>query len=344
MINKYQNNLLQIEYQNNGYALKLQVKDTWGWIDHYYIKDELVNEFPLTELMKHRSNSLDENDKVYFTKSSSIPRYKLKEFLDLTKTNLNRTNRIEQATAYIASINAFKELIYGFNEDKYNTYYVIPADDIQPHAARGYKTEVIQRKLETVLLKESDIKHFSALKSEKYPKITIIPHDTRWGGAKMNQAVESFVYLAKKPNTKIIFDETLIEMCNSGVVIDEEIYENLSSMLNSDNKENISLAMEIISNSDFIQSKIYILLLLNEYQMEFKLVDKTTNYKSLLNYFSSYNEIISRNWETFADVMIRKHCSSDEEKAAIKKYMLSRLNEHMKNYNCKLTIKDIIYE
>lgn len=344
MMHKHQNNILQLEYQGNGYALKLQQKDSWGWIDHYYIKSELVNAFPLSELMKHKSNALDEKDKVYFTKSSSIPRYKLKEFLELTKTELNRTNRIDQATAYIISINAFKELIYGFSEDRYNTYYVIPVDDIHPYAARGYKTEVTQRKLETVLLRDSDIKNFSSLKTEKYPKITIIPHDTRWGGAKLNQVVESFIYLSKKQNTKIIFDETLIELCNSGVVIDEEIYENISSMLNSDNKENISLAMEIISNSDFIQSKIYILLLLNEFQMEFKMVDKTTNYKSLLNYFSSYSDIISKNWETFADEMIRKHCSTDEEKSAMKKYILSRLNEHMKNYGCKLKITDIIYE
>lgn len=346
MIVKHDNNILSLEYQNGGgYLFKLQEHDRWSYIDHYYIKEEMISVFPLNEILTHKTNTLEATDKVYFTKSSSIPRYKLKEFLELAKVELNRTNRIEQANTYVASINAYKEFIYNIS-DRHNRYYVIPADDMTPYVARGYKKQINERNLTTVLARESDIKsNAQGLNISKYPLINIIPIDNGWGSSKMKNITDSFVYLANKKNDiKIIFDETLIEMCNSGVVIDEEIYENLSSMLNSDNKENISLAMEIISNSDLVQSKIYILMLLNEYHMEFKMVDKTTNFKSLLNYFSSYYELINKNWEVFVDAMLKEHCSTDEEKAAMKKYMLSRLNEHMKNWGCKMKIKDIIYE
>lgn len=346
MIKKHDNNILSLEYQNGGgYLFKLQEKDRWSYIDHYYIKEEMISTFPLNELLSHKTNTLEATDKVYFTKSSSIPRYKLKEFLELTKIELNRTNKIDYANTYIASINAFKEFIYS-TSDRYNRYYVVPADDMIPYAARGYKKQMNEKNLTTVLVRESDVKNNApGVNFSKYPLINIIPVDNGWGSSKLKNIAESFVYLAgKKNDVKIIFDETLIEICNSGVVIDEEIYENLSSMLSSKNKENVSLAMEIISNSDFVHSRIYILMLLNKYSMEFKIVDKTTNFKSLLNYFSSYYELINKTWETFTDTMLREHCPTDEEKLIMKKYMLSRLNEHMKNYGCKLKIKDIVYE
>jgi hypothetical protein len=344
MINKYSNNILSIEYNksggHNGYLLKLQEKNRYNFIEYYYKKEELISTFPLSEMLNHKSNTLLDTDKVYFTKSSSIPRYKLKEFLELTKIALNRTNRIDQATTYIASINAFKELVYN-KTDRYNRYYVVPADDIIPYAVRGYKTEVNKRNLTEVLLRESDVSNFPGINVSKYPITEILAHDNGWGANKLKNVVDSFVYLAdKKDKIKIIFDETLIEMCNSGVVIDEEIYENILSMLNSNSDENISLAMEIISNSDLVQSKLYLILLLNECYFDLKKVNKTTNFQSLLNYFSSYMNIINQPWESFVDSMLREHCENDEEKALIKKYILRRLNEHLGEYG-KLKLKDI---
>lgn len=342
MIKKYDNNILSLDYQTNtgGYRLQLQEKDRWSYIEYYYIKSELVDAFPLSEALTHKQNTLLENDKVYFTKSSSIPRYKLKEFLDLAKVELNRTNRIEQANTYVASLNAFKEIIYS-NSDRYNRYYIVPVDAITQYANRGYKREAETRGLTTVLVREPDVKSVPGLNVDKYPIIEIVPFDKSWGNSKLKQIVDSFIYLAnKKDDIKIIFDETLIEMCNSGVIIDEEIYENLLSMLSSNNNENTSLAMEIISNSDLVHSKLYIILLLNECYFDLKRVNKTTNYQSLLNYFSSYMDIINQPWEAFADNMLREHCESDEDRITMKKYIIRRLNKHLSSFG-KLNIKDI---
>ena len=344
MVKQYANNIVRIEHYGSPLEFIFQSEGHYSYKKHYYKHDELMAGLPLDTLKQHKSNKLEETDRVYFTKSSSIPRYKLKEFLDSTKLKLNKTNRIDMADTYVISINAYIDNIYSRSSGVYNKYYEVPLEQVWPYTKANFKKEATNKNITTVLIDEHRrddiIKHFNI---DQYPLIKILAVGNAWGDSKVNDLVESFVYLANKTTPyKLVLDETLIETCNEGMIIDEEIYQNLRNMLHGNNKDNINLAMEIMSNSDFTKSQLYILLLLNEFGTKFRSVTKTTNYQSLLNYFTAHaHSALYSSWDQFAGKMMYKFCKTDDEKDIVKRYIIECFNRFLKSNNTKLKIEDL---
>jgi len=81
--------------------------------------------------------------------------------------------------------------------------------------------------------------------------------------------------------------DALLNLINTGTVIDEELYKGLSNMLDSKNKSDHVVAMEAMANSDYLESAVYILLLFKEHSRV--IFDCPTryhvNFKSLCNFF-----------------------------------------------------------
>jgi hypothetical protein len=348
MIKRYvNNNIVVTQYTGNGpskYNIEFSRPGDYGIPSYYYIYDELINELPLSELEKSKSNTLLATDKVYFNKSSTIPRYKLKDFLERSKIELNRTNRIDYADTLVIGINTYKTLIY--DRSTTQKYLVIPINDAVNYVSQkaSFINDAKNKGITEVLLRESSADNLNISKN-KYPSVNIRCIDNRWGGAKDSDIVESFVYLANNKNKKIIFDETLVEACNADTIIDLEMYETLRTMFGSsskENNENIKLGIEIMSNSDFINSKLFILLLLNEFTNEIRRQPKTPNFQNLLNYFvGDSNDAMSNSWEVFSDKLIKKICKNEDEVNIVKNYVLNSLNKMLKNSHSKLTLKDI---
>lgn len=344
MITKYNNNIVKLNqnWNTNISKFDFEKNNSYYYTEFYYIREELINALPLDDLLNHKSNKLDPKDKVYFTKSSTIPRYKLKDYLEQAKIEINKTNRIAFADTYVVGLNTYKTFIY--NKDSIQTYFVVPVDDIVPYTERGFKTKAFDNNVQTVLVPHhfKDSNHsFTSLSN--YPTVQIIPISKGWGNAKTNDILDSFVHIANKQTVpKLVFDETLLEDCNSGIVIDEDIYDNLRGMLSGKNTDNISMAMEIMSNSEYETSKVYLLMLLNEFgNTSLKRVAKTTNYQSLLNYFIEYRDIMGNTWERFSDHMLSKVCKTDIDIELIRKYILDRFNNFLKNSKTKFKLEDI---
>lgn len=90
---------------------------------------------------------------------------------------------------------------------------------------------------------------------------------------------------------KPIFDESeLLAMINGddAVTITPEVYQQLVKMFESSDQDNHIMAMEIMANSNYIESALYLLLLLEGYNH--KIADCHTknhvNFKSMVSYFS----------------------------------------------------------
>jgi len=341
MIKKYENNIVRLINSNStNYKFALEQTTNYNYKDSYYIKEEMLDTLPLSTLEQHKTNKLSETDRVYFNKSSSIPRYKLKEYLDQTKLKLNKTNRIAFADTFVASLNAYKTVIY--SKDTGDKYYVVPVSDIEPQADKGFKTTAREKNFSNVLVPRHYENSGHSFDLSKYPTIKILAIGKSWGDSKASEIIDSFVHLANKPTIpKIVFDETLIDDCNEGIVIDEEIYNNIRDMISNKNKENMSLAMEIMSNSDYTQSKVNLLLLLNEFGYTLRQVPKTINYQSMLNYFVEYKDIIGISWERFSDIMLHKVCKTDQDKELVRKYILNCFNRFLKNSKTKFTLDTI---
>lgn len=81
--------------------------------------------------------------------------------------------------------------------------------------------------------------------------------------------------------------DDLLSLLNTGVEMDQKMYEDIHRLFESTDKENTKLAMEAMANCDFQKSAVYLLLLLKEYGQ--KMSDSGNkhhvNFKSLIKYF-----------------------------------------------------------
>jgi hypothetical protein len=126
-----------------------------------------------------------------------------------------------------------------------------------------------------------------------YSDITnVIAHNTR------NEYSSSYIYTidpeySEMYNTvkdKIIYSEAeLLNNINGddSTTIDEEVFDQLKNMFESSDTDNHVLAMEIMANSKYEDSILYLLMLISEYA--YKINSSNTrnhvNFKSMLTYF-----------------------------------------------------------
>jgi len=300
--------------------------------DHYLINKKDISLF--SQIEQHRNNKIDSKDTVYFTKASKLPRFKYKEYIENKKINPKKTNRIDYADTFILSINELKgELLKSFAE-----YCTVPVLDIRSSASTELKDYIIKHGITEVLILKEMLIHWAEttnnfpLSKTKINSYTVDEYNkayTGWGSGTIESYIDIYNYLESKLNSvKIIFDESFSEEMNEGLIIDEEVYNNIANMLSSDDSNNISMGIEIISNCDFKQSNIYILLLINEFWKKFNSKNITANFKNCLNYFKQYS--FGFNWDKFVGILINE-LRSDEDKKAINKYIKRQLNNKYKD-------------
>ena len=124
-------------------------------------------------------------------------------------------------------------------------------------------------------------------------------NDMQYKGYKVTDAYSSAVHFVEDEyrdvldgiQNKTIFDESeLLAMINGddAVTITPEVYSQLVKMFESSDQDNHIMAMEIMANSNYIDSALYLLLLLEGYA--YKIGDCHTrnhvNFKSMVSYFT----------------------------------------------------------
>ena len=126
-----------------------------------------------------------------------------------------------------------------------------------------------------------------------YDDITnIIAHNTR------NEYNSSYIYtidpeyseMYTTVKSKTIYSETeLLNNINGddSTVIDEEVFQQLKNMFDSSDDDNHVLAMEIMANSKYEDSILYLLMLIsqNAYKINSSNTRNHVNFKSMLTYF-----------------------------------------------------------
>ena len=124
-------------------------------------------------------------------------------------------------------------------------------------------------------------------------------NDMNSKGFNMTSAMSSAIYFVEDEyrnmlddiQNKPIFDESeLLAMINGddAVTITPEVYQQLVKMFQSSDQDNHIMAMEIMANSNYIDSALYLLLLLERYAH--RISDCHTknhvNFKSMVSYFN----------------------------------------------------------
>ena len=92
------------------------------------------------------------------------------------------------------------------------------------------------------------------------------------------------------------------------MLIDEVVYEQLSQMFKSSDLDNTVIAMEIMANSKFKESLLYIHLLFKEYHQSIaeSHTKNHVNFKALLSYLGKDNYSLESKLDTIVDSLILK--------------------------------------
>lgn len=87
---------------------------------------------------------------------------------------------------------------------------------------------------------------------------------------------------------KFVPEGAIISSTNSDIILDDTLMESLDKMFQSDDKENVSLAMETMANCNHEKSALNLLLLIKEHKIKMgdSRASSHVNFKSLLKYFN----------------------------------------------------------
>ena len=199
---------------------------------------------------------IEENKKFQVSKTIAI---KVTDFLGYIKANYGKDVPIWQKVNMLASMNNF-ELCY-INQNAFLTNYYSEPHDSNTGTGKSFSEFV---------------------------------GGSRWGfqnGSEDECFTMCFIPINSTIGTlncSVYFEKDLLKHLNKdSLIINEKKYNELIMIGESEDDENIVLMMELMANSNFEKSYVYLLMLLKAYgdKMSYQKVINHVNFRSLLTYF-----------------------------------------------------------
>lgn len=285
-------------------------------------------------------------DKLYFLPGVNIPRIKLK---DLTlQYGIKTVREIKDATVIFGSDNTVSKL----SDSRH--YYQIPIGIIQDFLELSkYKMDSRDvTKLETALAvndKDYFLGHYNekrifsddsfppfktAIQNPVYKHIKELENMSYSSWYNVIDEEDSLILINKLKNStvKIIDEESLLDIINGddSIIIDEEIFGNLSQMLLSSDEDNHVLAMEIMANCNYKQSLLHLELLFREYSYTLSRnhTKNHVNFKSLLSYLGKSTTSMNTNLDDIVNSLRNKGVLTTDKL----NYIINTYKEHFRSY------------
>lgn len=301
--------LLYVEFRhlNNSYHrsgnltdLELAVNTRFAFCEPFSYKQEKALLNSLLTISDDDYTPADK-DKLYFLPGTSVPRIKLKDLA--TDRGIKTTRKIEDAHAIFASRGTLNKLtdtewMYAYDTDDFKKYM----EGIKP-----FMEEYDYEKVETALKFYTEpyvLSDYSGnrILGDNNLSFRIDTHPKMETGSnrflKVKEGKEEVCKALLGGGLATIYDESAILKHVNGdnaVTIDGEIYDNINMMFDSSDTDNHILAMEIMANSNYNDSLLYIqMLFMNHHSKMDSLREKNhVNFKSLLSYLGKTNQMYS---------------------------------------------------
>jgi hypothetical protein len=219
-------------------------------------------------------------DMIYLLPGVNIPRVKLKDLA--LSLGIRVVRDPAKANVIFAGRNSIAKITSSRWAYKVSSAFAL--ERIKETCDDGYYIQ----NLETAIASTGETHIFGS-----YDDITnIIAHNTR------NEYSSSYIYtidpdyseMYNTVKSKIIYSEAeLLNNINGddSTTIDEEVFQQLKNMFDSSDTDNHVLAMEIMANSKYEDSVLYLLMLISEnaYKINNSNTRNHVNFKSMLTYF-----------------------------------------------------------
>ena len=287
------------------------------------IKIETTNYFdPSIDTFNINQNGYTpmKGDKLYFLPGVNIPRIKLKDLA--TKFGIRTVRDVSEANVIFGSSKT-KDKMTG-----YTWKYKIPTtlvqlffetykndmDDYQfskiENALEFYTEEYILTDWSTARnFTDNDLPQWNSYSQQ--PQYTDYHSKSRASSEHVHEVNKDYIHLYDLIKGKEIIDEScLLDQLNGddAVIIDADMFTQLTTMFNSSDDDNHILAMEILANSKYKESLLYIEMLFknHSYSIGNCHTKNHVNFKSLLSYLGKANRYIDTNLDNIMESLISK--------------------------------------
>ena len=287
------------------------------------IKIETTNYFdPSIDTFNINQNGYTpmKGDKLYFLPGVNIPRIKLKDLA--TKFGIRTVRDVSEANVIFGSSKT-KDKMTG-----YTWKYKIPTtlvqlffetykndmDDYQfskiDNALEFYTEEYILTDWSTARnFTDNDLPQWNSYSQQ--PQYTDYHSKSRASSEHVHEVNKDYIHLYDLIKGKEIIDEScLLDQLNGddAVIIDADMFTQLSTMFNSSDDDNHILAMEIMANSKYKESLLYIEMIFKNhaYTIGQSNTKNHVNFKSLLSYLGKSNRYIDTSLDDIMESLISK--------------------------------------
>ena len=287
------------------------------------IKIETTNYFdPSIDTFNINQNGYTpmKGDKLYFLPGVNIPRIKLKDLA--TKFGIRTVRDVSEANVIFGSSKT-KDKMTG-----YTWKYKIPTtlvqlffetykndmDDYQfskiDNALEFYTEEYILTDWSTARnFTDNDLPQWNSYSAQ--PQYVDYHSKSRSSSEHVHEVNKDYIHLYDLIKGKEIIDEScLLDQLNGddAVIIDADMFTQLTTMFNSSDDDNHILAMEILANSKYKESLLYIEMLFknHSYSIGNCHTKNHVNFKSLLSYLGKSNRYIDTSLDNIMESLISK--------------------------------------
>jgi len=211
-------------------------------------------------------------DKLYFLPGCNVPRFKLKEFLNNESATL--VKNINKATVTFMSADVFYNLM------QQNDYcYRYEKEDVlalyNKHDGDSTVINALKASTSKYVMSRSSIGNQGAISEVKdYPECFV----------KDQKSYEQLIYIESATN--MYNQDEILKRINTGKVMSNEDYESIQRFFKSSDTSHHMVAMEMMANSDYQKSCVYLHLLILEYKDAIYVCKSKNhvNFKALLNF------------------------------------------------------------
>lgn len=218
----------------------------------YELVYEVKNEKNITDFVKN-TYTPKAGDKLFFTKDCSVPRFKVKTLCE-KKDLLVTRDRSKANTVFVSN-----DFLTAF-VDNYWLYFCsletfIKFIEKTPYASDKSIIDMLGFIMDNKIEKIAVNYHYHAKFNTVSKTLGLVNGNLRICTSENFEMIREVL----TPGNVYIQDD-ILKILNQDVIIDKDMYLQISTMFTSTDNSNIKIAMEILANSDYEKSAPYILL------------------------------------------------------------------------------------
>ena len=339
-------NCFSLGYTNGGYGNYFY--QSWGDTNmkNFYVKEELLEYKNKIKSILLNSGDGKMGKILYVGKGSSVPRHKIKMFVEENK--IKKTTIIENSDTVVFDKKLIHDLYKWFDVEKEVTIGIVPftkelmenitlvnslSNRHQSHQFDDYLLDAVHTKKSLVIYQHDWINYPNEIqKAIGNVEWNVCLEQNTYRIKNLQDLFDTLEYYFTNPHGNIIWDDNILERLNSdGIDLDEEYLETLRGMFSSGDQGNIKLAIEMLSNVNLEKHGLTIALLLNRWKDRMSWGQGNTYsqaFKTLDRYFRNKGIDWKKDFRSLGADLYNNY-KKEEDREIISRFVIDNLNKYL---------------